>query len=169
MSVPDNLKYQVSHVSSLKLEEGKAVPLAVPLLVQHSQYTYSMLEGGQFVQHAPQGPDVTAEGWCLIRPPLPHSNTHSPLVIVWPVLTDLWREVVWSPNTCPCQLHSAVGSEAYSNLWVTCTYKAFTHKDNIYRLSGPHTACNTCLALVQFQSLPISVFQLSSGRCSRVR
>ena len=70
VSVPDNLKYQVSHVSSLKLEEGKGC--AIGCTVQHSQYTYSMLEGGQFVQHAPQGPDVTAEGWCLIRPPLPH-------------------------------------------------------------------------------------------------
>ena len=101
-----------------------AVPLVVPLVVEHSQYTYSMLEGGQFVQHAPQGPDVTAEGWCHIRPSLSHShaecsNTHSPLVIVWPVLTDLWREVVWSPNTCPCQLHSAAGSEG-QRLTVPC-------------------------------------------------
>ena len=36
-----------------------------------TQYTYSMLEGGQFIQHTSQGPDVTAKGGILDHTFLP--------------------------------------------------------------------------------------------------
>ena len=35
----------------------------------------------------------------------PDHETDKPLVVVGPVLTDLWREIIWRPNACSGQLH----------------------------------------------------------------
>ena len=35
-----------------------------------------------------------------------HTHAHSPLIVIWPILTYFRRQIIWSPNTSPCQFLS---------------------------------------------------------------